>query len=522
MSQERSVSFGFEPLPFVALLAILAIGFLNGRAYTLPIHPSLLHFLLGLAVVLIVAHQTWHRARESVPVARQESRPEHPGSRDAYRPLAVVPKESFADICGLESAKEELGDIVQALQDPASYSRVGARFPAGALLSGPPGTGKTMLARALAGEAGVSFFSCSGSEFVEVYAGLGATRIRGLFASARAAAPAIVFIDEFDSLGSAREYSGSASGERSQTVNEMLLQMNELGNAEDPVVVIAATNRAEVLDTALLRRGRFDRRIQTELPDRVTRQRILDHFCGKIKVDTDIDTTLIASQTTGFTGADLEALVNDAAVLAAREQAGAVLDRHFTEAVDRSLLGVSQDLATITRTDRERLAFHESGHAIALLASDEPHLFPHKVSILARQSSAAHNIVIRREDQAALSSDDLRLEIVMLLGGRAAERLHFGSVSTLCKDDLVRATHLAKAMVTEFGMSADYGPVDGSRLAGTSADEAKEVRQLLVDAERRADEVLGRHQGALERIAADLLEKETVTRSRLVALFKDS
>jgi cell division protease FtsH len=447
-------------------------------------------------------------------------------------------KTTFADVAGVDEAKFELQEVVAFLKDPKSYGRLGAHVPKGILLVGPPGTGKTLLARAVAGEAGVPFFSISGSEFVEMFVGVGAARVRDLFEQARKAAPAIIFIDELDSLGRSR--SGLLAGgvdEKEQTLNQLLAELDGF----DPsvgVILLAATNRPEILDPALLRAGRFDRQVLVDRPDLPGRMEILDVHARKIPLGPDVDLRGVAAITTGFTGADLANLVNEAALVATHRKADAVTQGDFTLAVERIVAGLEKKSRVLNKEERRRVAYHEMGHA--LVASSLPGVDPvHKVSIIPRGVGALGYTMQRpTEDRFLLSRRDLENRVAVLLGGRAAESLIFdGDVSTGAADDLQRATEIALEMVTRHGMDATvglrvYAPPPPTFLGapqehGVVAAEASEreidvaVRDIVAAAAARARELLASRRSDLEAGAKLLLEKESVTAQEFAPLRKE-
>lgn len=445
---------------------------------------------------------------------------------------------TFADVAGVDEAKEELAEIVAFLKDPVRYGRLGARIPRGILLVGPPGTGKTLLARALAGEAGVPFFSINGSEFVELFVGVGAARVRDLFERARRHAPAIVFIDELDALGRARGMAGGLGGhdEKEQTLNQLLSELDGFDTSAG-VVLLAATNRPEILDPALLRAGRFDRQVLVDRPDRRGRIQVLGVHMRKVSLAGDVVAEEIAALTPGFTGADLANLVNEAALLATRRGAAAVAREDFAAAIERIVAGLEKRNRILNPAERRVVAHHEMGHAI--VAMSLPGCDPvHKVSIIPR-GVAALGYTIQRptEDRFLMSRPELEAKMAMLLGGRAAEALVLGEPSTGAADDLARATDIARAMVARYGMEPALGhvryedegprllpPVPGLSMARRDYSEAtareidEAVRRLLDAAFARATAVLVARRDALDRGAALLLERETLAGAELAAL----
>jgi cell division protease FtsH len=438
---------------------------------------------------------------------------------------------TFDDVAGVDEAKKELQEVVSFLQDKEAFGKLGARMPKGILLVGPPGTGKTLLARAVAGEAKVPFFSIGGSEFVEMFVGVGAARVRDLFEQARKVAPCIIFIDELDSLGRARggaSYGGGHS-EKEQTLNQLLNELDGFDPREG-IVLLAATNRPEVLDPALKRAGRFDRQIVVDRPDRVGRSAILKVHIRKIQVDPSLDVDKIAGITIGFSGADLANLVNEAAIVATRRGGKQVTLDDFTHAVERIIAGTEQATRLMNPKDRQRVAYHEMGHALA--ATNLPGADPvHKVSIIPRSIGALGYTLTRpTEDRFLITMEDLKNRMVMLLAGRAAEQLTFGEITTGAADDLVKATDIARQIVTRFGMTPNVGQAvlekqstsflgDASAGSGSAKDyseaTAREidlaVRELIDEAYRRAMDLLTTHSGDLSRGAELLLERETIT-----------
>ncbi|NBB62261.1 ATP-dependent zinc metalloprotease FtsH [Pseudomonas sp. ODNR1LW] len=443
---------------------------------------------------------------------------------------------TFADVAGIDEAKAELVEIVSFLKDKEKYGRLGAHIPKGTLLVGPPGTGKTLVAKAIAGEAGVPFFSISGSEFVELFVGVGAARVHDLFEQARQAAPCIIFIDELDALGKMRGV-GSFGGndEKEQTLNQLLAELDGFDPREG-VVLLAATNRPEVLDPALLRAGRIDRQILVDRPDRKGRQAILKVHLQKITVDPGLNRELIADITTGFTGADLANLVNEAAIVATRRGANAVNLDDFTAAVERIVAGVERKSSVLRPEERQVVAYHEMGHALA--ASSLPAMDPvHKVSIVPRAIGALGYTLQRpTEDHFLISCQMLKDRIVVLMAGRAAEFLTYGQISTGAADDLAHATDIARQLITRFGMSSELGlsvlerqnaAYLGDRPPGLgekyySEQTAREIdlgiRALLDEAYERAKALLASRRADLEAGARLLLEKETLTPEDFPAL----
>ena len=444
-------------------------------------------------------------------------------------------KVTFDDVAGVDEAKEELKEIVAFLKEPKSYGRLGARVPKGVLLVGPPGTGKTLLARAVAGEAGVPFFSINGSEFVEMFVGVGAARVRDLFEQARAKAPAIIFIDEIDALGRARgAYPLGGHDEKEQTLNQLLAELDGFDPATG-LVLLAATNRPEILDPALLRAGRFDRQILVDRPDKIGRVQILNVHLKKAKLGTDADPEKIAALTPGFSGADLANLVNEAALLATRRNADAVGLDDFTRAIERIVAGLEKKNRILNPREREVVAFHEMGHA--LVAMSLPGTDPvHKVSIIPRGVGALGYTIQRpTEDRFLMTREELENKMAVLLGGRAAEKVAFDHLSTGAADDLGKVTDIARSMVTRYGMYEKLGHVSytderapflggiaGYREREYSEETAREidcaVRDIVSRVFEKALRVLTNNRGVLEEGAHRLLEKETLVETELAEL----
>ncbi len=445
---------------------------------------------------------------------------------------------TFADVAGVDEAKAELQEIVAFLKDPQGYGRLGARMPKGVLLVGPPGTGKTLIAKAVAGEAGVPFFSISGSEFVEMFVGVGAARVRDLFEQARQKAPAIIFIDELDALGRARGIASPVGGhdEREQTLQQLLVELDGF-DSSGGLVLLAATNRPEILDPALLRAGRFDRQVLVDRPDKSGRVAILQVHVKKIRLAAGVDLEQVAALTTGFSGADLANLCNEAALAATRRGASEVTLADFTTAVERIVAGLEKKNRVLNPREREIVAYHEMGHALVALAlpGSDP---VHKVSIIPRGIGALGYTIQRpTEDRFLMTRDELEHKIMVLLGGRAAEKLVFGHLSTGAADDLAKVTDIARDMVTRYGMVEELGyvayeaqrpaflEVQGGYAQGgvqpspdtqQRIDEA--VRAIVMGAFERASGILQRHRDVLERCARELLAKETLDEAALRAL----
>jgi cell division protease FtsH len=441
-------------------------------------------------------------------------------------------KTTFADVAGLDEARDELREIVDFLSNPKKYQRLGGRIPKGVLLLGPPGCGKTLLARAVAGEANVPFFFMSGSEFVEMFVGLGAARVRELFQQAKDKAPALVFLDEIDTIGTGR--GGGVSGgfgghdEREQTPNQLLVEMDGF-DASKGVIIMAATNRPDVLDPALVRPGRFDRQVVVDRPDLRGREEILSVHARGVALDPTVDLKMIASRTPGFTGADLANVVNEAALLAARREKNSVTAEELEEAIDRTTAGLERRSRVMSDRERVIVAKHEMGHALVALSVENADPV-HRVSIIPR-GAAALGMTMQRplEDRYLLTEPELEDRLAILLGGRTAEEIAFDQISTGAQNDLEKATEIARAMVTEYGMSDKVGPLsfghdgfrggDGRPLfpgEGQSVSDAtaqlvdEEVAGLLNDAHARAREIITRHRGFLDRMADLLMKVEVI------------
>jgi cell division protease FtsH len=445
------------------------------------------------------------------------------------------PTVTFSDVAGVEEAKEELVEVVEFLKFPDRFAALGARIPRGVLLVGPPGTGKTLLSRAVAGEAGVPFFSISGSEFVEMFVGVGASRVRDLFDQAKKSAPCIVFVDEIDAVGRQRGAGlGGSHDEREQTLNQILVEMDGFDSSTN-VIVIAATNRPDVLDPALLRPGRFDRQVILDRPDFQGRKAILDvHSRGK-PLERDVSIEALARQTPGFSGADLENLVNEAAILAARRSKKTIGREELTEAVDRVIAGPQRKSRVITEREQMMTAYHEAGHALA--ARMLPHADPvRKVSIVARGMAGGYTMVVPDEDRMFRTKREFEDQLAYLMAGQIAEMLVFDEQSTGASNDIERATNIARRMVTEFGMSEKLGPLalgkkDELVFLGREISEQrnysdpvayeidKEVRRLIDEASARARKILTEQFDKLEAIAQLLIREETIESEQFEAVF---
>lgn len=436
-------------------------------------------------------------------------------------------KVTFADVAGIDEAKEELEEVVEFLSNPGKFQRLGGRIPKGVLLVGPPGTGKTLLARAVAGEAKVPFFSISGSEFVEMFVGVGAARVRDLFAQAVSQAPCIIFIDELDALGKARGMNiMGGHDEREQTLNQLLVEMDGF-ETNKGVIIMAATNRPEILDPALLRPGRFDRQVLVDRPDIKGREAILRIHSKHVLLAPDVDIVKVAGRTSGFVGADLANLINEAALLAARRNKDAVESSDFDEAIDRVVAGLAKKSRVMNVQEKKIVAFHESGHAV--VAESVEHAYPvHKISVIPRGISAlGYTQQQPTEDRYLLTRSELLDRLAVLLGGRVAEELAFGEISTGAQNDLQRATDIARSMVTEYGMSDRLGLVTYERArqpvlfpdnfaSNKAYSEEKagqideEISKLVEEAHQRVRGILSAHRDVLDQLAHLVSEKEVV------------
>jgi cell division protease FtsH len=444
---------------------------------------------------------------------------------------------TFADVAGIDEAEEEVAEIVGFLKSPEKYQKLGGHIPKGVLIVGPPGTGKTLLARAVAGEAGVPFFSLTGSDFVEMFVGVGAARVRDLFMQAVKNAPSIIFIDELDAIGKARGVSMlTGNDEREQTLNQLLAEMDGF-DPNQGVIIMAATNRPEILDAALLRPGRFDRQILVDRPDIKGRTKILELHAKKVKLSDAIDLAVIAAKTPGFVGADLANIVNEAALLASRQDKESIEMAEFDEAIERVVAGLQKKSHVINPKEKKIVAYHESGHA--LVAELVPGADPvSKISVIPRGIAAlGYTTQLPTEERYLMTRSELLARIDVLLGGRVAEEIVFGDISTGAQNDLQRATEIARTMITQFGMSEKLGlaSLEGPRHASFlmvptqspreySEETARlidgEVKQILSDAHAKARDILMAHRSALEELAKLLLEKEVVDRPALQAILK--
>ena len=451
----------------------------------------------------------------------------------------VIPdskRVTFDDVAGADEEKAELEEIVDFLKQPARYVEIGARIPKGVLLVGPPGTGKTLLAKAIAGEAGVPFFSISGSDFVEMFVGVGASRVRDLFEQAKKNSPSLIFIDEIDAVGRQRGAGlGGGHDEREQTLNQLLVEMDGFG-ANEGIIMIAATNRPDILDPALLRPGRFDRQIMVGRPDRKGREAVLEVHTKKKPLDTNVSLEVLAKRTPGFSGADLENLANEAALLAVRKNKKKIGMDEFEEAITRVIAGPEKKSRTISEHDRKLTAYHEAGHAVVMkcLKNSDP---VHEISIIPRGMAGGYTMHLPTEDRAYTSKEKLLDEMVGLLGGRVAEKLILGDISTGAKNDIDRASSIARAMVMEYGMSDKIGTIsygsdnnevflgrdlgrgrNFSEEVGAMID--KEIKSLISNAYNTAEELLKENVNKLHAVASTLLEKEKIDGKEFEEIFE--
>ena len=490
------------------------------RFWFLTLAPILLPILLLFGLIWYFSRQVRGMGMQAFSFG--QSRARISGADDGEERI------KFADVAGAKEAKEELKEIVDFLKNPAKFLAIGARIPKGVLLMGAPGTGKTLLARAVAGEAGVPFFAISGSEFVEMFVGVGASRVRDLFLTAKKQAPAIVFIDEIDAVGRVRGTGmGGGNDEREQTLNQILVELDGFEPSEK-VIVMAATNRPDVLDPALLRPGRFDRRVMIDLPDRGDREEILKIHARKKPLHSDVNLAVIAERTPGFSGADLANVMNEGAILAAREDRTEITQYDLIRSIEKVMLGPERRSHVLNMKEKEITAYHEAGHA--LVASVLPYADPvHKVSIISRGRAAGYTLKLPFEDRRMQSKKEFLDDIAVSLGGYIAEKLVFGDLTTGASNDLQVLTALARDMVVRYGMSDKLGPIalessvgkplfgagvegkDHSEEVAAAIDD--EVRAIIDGAYKKADTIIKKHRGVLNAIAKVLIETETIERA---------
>ena len=481
---------------------------------------NILPFILPIVFILIFF---WYLSRQ-VKGAGMQAFTFGQSKARITDPSDKVNRVTFKDVAGCKEAKEELKEIVEFLKSPKKFLDIGARIPKGVILTGAPGTGKTLLARAVAGEASVPFFHLSGSEFVEMFVGVGASRVRDLFKMAKRAAPAIIFVDEIDAIGRTRGGGfGGGNDEREQTLNQILVEMDGF-EPNDKVIVMAATNRPDVLDPALVRPGRFDRKVILDLPDRADREAILKIHATKKPLAEDVNLKLIAERTPGFSGADLYSLMNEGAILAARENRKKVFQFDLIRAIEKVMLGPERKSHLLSKKEKEITAYHEAGHAI--VASVLPHADPvHKVSIIARGTAGGYTLKLPLEERRLQSKKEFIDDIAMSLGGYVAEQMMFGDITTGPSSDLAVASNLARAMVTRWGMSDLIGPValvdsPGKLQYGEMPEKGfsenvatkvdGEVSRIIDDGLKTAEKVLNEHKNAFQAIAEKLIEVETL------------
>ena len=481
-------------------------------------------FIVLIVFFFVMMNQGGNGAREAMTFGKNRAKSQSKGNV----------KFRFSDVAGAEEEKQELVEVVDFLKNPKKYKALGARIPAGVLLEGPPGTGKTLLAKAVAGEAGVPFFSISGSDFVEMFVGVGASRVRSLFEDAKKAERAIIFIDEIDAVGRRRGAGmGGGNDERERTLNQLLIEMDGFEGNES-IIVIAATNRSDVLDPALLRPGRFDRKILVGSPDVKGREAILRVHAKNKPLAEDVNLKVVAQQTPGFVGADLENVLNEAALVAARRNKKKIDASDIDEAEDRVIAGPSKKDRTISQKEREMVAYHEAGHTIVGLVLSSARVV-HKVTIVPRGRAGGYMIALPKEDQMLHSKDDLKEQLAGLMGGRVAEEIIFNAQTTGASNDFEQATQLARAMVTEYGMSDKLGPVqyEGNHAVMTgqlspektySAQTAQmiddEVRTLLNEARDKAADIINNNRETHKLIAEALLKYETLDAAQIKSIYE--
>jgi len=498
------------------------------RFWFMTLAPLLIPIFIILIIIWYLSRQVKGSGMQAFTFGQSKARMIDPADNSQ--------KVLFGDVAGAKEAKEELTEIVDFLKNPKKFIQIGARIPKGVMLMGAPGTGKTLLARAVAGEAGVPFFTISGSEFVEMFVGVGASRVRDLFKMAKKLAPAIVFIDEIDAVGRVRGTGvGGGNDEREQTLNQILVEMDGF-EPNEKVIVMAATNRPDVLDPALLRPGRFDRRVTIDLPDREGREGILAIHSRKKPMHSDTDLKVIAERTPGFSGADLANLMNEAAILAARESRQEVTQYDLLRSIEKVMLGPERKSHVLNKKEKEITAYHEAGHA--LVASVLPYADPvHKISIISRGRAAGYTLKLPFEDRKMQSKKEFLDDIAVSLGGFIAERMVFNDVTTGPSNDLQVLTNLARSMVTRWGMSEKLGTIaltgdDGKALFGAgvngreyservSAEIDAEVKSIIDGAYQKAEEVLTTHRSVLNAIAKRLIEKETLERGEFEDLLRE-
>lgn len=499
------------------------------RFWFITLAPLLIPLIFILLIIWYLSRQVKGAGMQAFTFGQSKARMINPDDK--------TQRVTFDDVAGAKEAKEELTEIVDFLKNPKKFIQIGARIPKGVLLMGAPGTGKTLMARAVAGEANVPFFSISGSEFVEMFVGVGASRVRDLFKLAKKVAPAIVFIDEIDAVGRVRGTGvGGGNDEREQTLNQILVEMDGF-EPNEKVIVMAASNRPDVLDPALLRPGRFDRRVTIDLPDREGREGILNIHARKKPLGADVDLKVIAERTPGFSGADLANLMNEAAILAARETRQEITQYDLIRSIEKVMLGPERKSHVLNQREKRITAYHEAGHA--LVASVLPYADPvHKISIISRGRAAGYTLKLPFEDRRMQSKREFLDDIAVSLGGYIAEKMIFDDVTTGPSNDLQVLTNIARNMVTRWGMSDKIGTValtgdDGKALFGVGvgnkeysekvgADVDAEVKRIIGDAHKKATDIIVKHRKALDSIAERLIEKETIERGEFEDLLREN
>lgn len=507
---ETLATYGVTPEE-LAKVAITVKGESGFQFWFITLMPVILPIVFFIFLFWFLLRQMRGAGMQAFSFGQSKARVIDPGDTNQ--------RVSFSDVAGAREAKEELLEIVDFLKNPKKFLDIGARIPKGIILMGAPGTGKTLLARAVAGEASVPFFSISGSEFVEMFVGVGASRVRDLFETAKRAAPAIIFVDEIDAVGRVRGGGvGGGNDEREQTLNQILVEMDGFEPTEK-VIVMAATNRPDVLDPALLRPGRFDRRVVIDLPDRKEREEILGIHARKKPFGPDVNLAVVAERTPGFSGAELYSLMNEGAILAARESRKEITQYDLIRSIEKVMLGPERKSHLLTKKEKELTAYHEAGHA--LVSSVLPNADPvHKISIISRGRAAGYTLKLPFEDKKMQSRKQFLDDIAATLGGYVAEEMLFDDVTTGPSNDLAVITGLARDMVTRYGMSETLGPIafgDRELIRSPYSEEVAakidaEVSRIIEEAKLRAKNVIMDHRGALDAIAKELVEKETVER----------
>ena len=511
-------NYGIQPTKLAAVS--IEVKDQNGVKYWLAtLIPIVLPALLLFGVIWYLSRQLRGGGMQAFTFGRSMAR--------MVRPEDQNQRVTFADVAGAHEAKQELLEIVDFLKNPKKFIQIGARIPKGVLLMGAPGTGKTLLARAVAGEAGVPFFSISGSEFVEMFVGVGASRVRDLFSNAKKNSPAIIFVDEIDAVGRVRGTGvGGGNDEREQTLNQILVEMDGF-EPNEKVIVMAATNRPDVLDPALLRPGRFDRRVTIDLPDRKDREEIMKVHARQKPLGPDVHIGVIAERTPGFSGADLGNLMNEGAILAARENRNEITQYDLIRSIEKVMLGPERRSHVLNKKEKEITAYHEAGHA--LVASVLPYADPvHKISIISRGRAAGYTLKLPLEETKMQSRREFLDDIAVALGGYIAEKMIFGDLTTGASNDLQVSTSLARDMVTKYGMSEKFGPIVWDQMGGrvmfgggvegseqspeTAAAIDEEVKKIIEGSHKKAEEIISKHRKALDAIAAQLIEVETIER----------